>query len=124
MTTLKEQMLDDVENIFLNVDDFAETANFIPKTGDRVNDIIVIPDFSTQVPTDEIEGEYFRKVGEIFIAYADVAEPVKGDVVDITSGVEQGEWILIEMIERDNTGAAWTAIQKARKTIGHINRGN
>ncbi|MCK5127544.1 MAG: hypothetical protein KAR42_14910 [candidate division Zixibacteria bacterium] len=123
MTTLKTQMTNDVTTIFLNVDEFAETANYTPKGGEKILGIIVIPDFSTQMPTDEIEGEYFRKIGEFFISSADVAEPGKGDIVELISGTEQGEWILTELIEKENTGAAFMAIRKERKTIGHVNRG-
>lgn len=123
MTTLKAQMVTDRDEIFLNVDEFGETADFTPKTGDAVSDIIVIPDFTTQIPNFEIEGEHLRKTCEVYISYADVAEPAKGDKITITSGVEQGDWILVELIERDNTGSAWSCIQKERKTIGHINRG-
>jgi hypothetical protein len=115
MTTLREQIAADVEAVFLNVDDFAETCTYIPKDGDSRSIVAVVEEDAQQpeemntasllgvirvfVSRDSSTGIDAPQLGDKFWREADGTAPEKAysfsGVVDESDDATATAWTLL-----------------------------
>lgn len=113
MATLKEQMAADMQNVFLNTNDFAISVTYTP-TGGEAKTISMVLDFDPREMENEERGRVLLRSGRGLLAKADVAAVTIGDAVTIggaewnVSGIEGEDdvsWeIGIRRVERQEVG--------------------
>ncbi|MEI8350091.1 MAG: hypothetical protein WCI77_08045 [Candidatus Omnitrophota bacterium] len=110
MTTFKEILDNDVKNVFLNTNEFAESITFTPYGG-TAKSIKAIVQRSRLDPASEDTGRSLLNQAEIFIAN-DSVEGVtsinKGqDKVSLpaTIGGSSSNWLVVDIIDHDS--AIW-----------------
>jgi len=78
--TFKAQLAKDVENVFFNTDEGANTVVYQPKTGGNIT-VDALIEYETVLDTD---GYGASEVGTIMVKRSDVEKPTYGDKIVIS----------------------------------------
>ncbi|MCK5614113.1 hypothetical protein KAR91_70265 [Candidatus Pacearchaeota archaeon] len=101
--TLKADILSDIDDIFFDVDDFAESVTYTPKGGAPAV-ILAIVDFGENL---KISGKTVKEAASVTVKASDVPTPKYKDTVEINSE--------LYTVERSPQGAGGVWVLDIRK---------
>lgn len=91
---LSDQIATDIENVLLNTSDFGESSTYTPKSGAAATtpNVLVMRDSESyeMARTGNLE----RATARILVAQSDIAQPARGDSVEVSapSGTGNETW--------------------------------
>ncbi|WP_024333116.1 head-tail joining protein [Desulfotignum balticum] len=94
--TFKEQMADDLKNVFYNSDEFADPSVYTPVSGSVVDPCPVMVDHDVLIQADGYDVNMATLGTTVTAMVSDVGKPARGD----TFAMESGTVYTVQRIER------------------------